>query len=591
MEEIEIGDYKLLQQLDCDLFEHVFLAEHNFLKKLFVLKVFPEAFYSLPGFEERFKEKVAFLATLDHPNITKVHDASLACGKYFVATDCVSDDSGQITTLQQFLEQKSLTESENYQLLYQIAEAIDFAHRQNIVHGLLRPSNIFIGKDNKPVLSDFWLTKMLGEKEVLSCTFKKVAERLAKKKSCVFDEYAFLAPEQKRGEETTFASDLYSFGILAHHVIFKHAPEGKIASLADLPQYKYQWSLLFDETLSYQSEKRRKGLVSLLQEMSAEKKVSSSLFAAPRLVEENKREHPAFAPSFEPMEIEAMAYAQDSKVSKFGSQSENPIHLMLKKDPVVSGYHPEKKDTKDIEPIPTEMVTIPEGLFYRGNNQGNRDEAPRHRVYLDAFAIDIHPVTNEQFIRFLEYMGGEKDLDYHDLIRLKDSRINRAAGKISIESGYAKHPVVGVTWYGAYAYAAWVGKRLPTEAEWEKAAIGGVEDTLYPNGHQIEKTEANFFSSDTTPVMSYPPNPFGLYDMAGNVYEWCQDWYSYNYYEFSSIEPNNPKGPLQGVYRVLRGGCWKSLKPDLRVSHRHRNNPGTVNGTYGFRCAKTLTIN
>ena len=96
---------------------------------------------------------------------------------------------------------------------------------------------------------------------------------------------------------------------------------------------------------------------------------------------------------------------------------------------------------------------------------------------------------------------------------------------------------------------------------------------------------ANYFSADTTPICSYPPSELGLYDMAGNVYEWCLDWYDYNYYERSVQEPDNPIGPRQGVYRVLRGGCWKSLKEDLRCSRRHRNNPGTVNGTYGFRCA------
>lgn len=254
-------------------------------------------------------------------------------------------------------------------------------------------------------------------------------------------------------------------------------------------------------------------------------------------------------------------------------------------DTSVKHYIPERKEVRNIQPLLTEMIVIQGGAFWRGSNDGNRDESPRHQVTLTSFAIDIHPITNEQFVRFLEVMGGEKDSTHQDIIRLRDSRIKRSGGKLNIESGYSKHPVVGVTWYGAIAYAKWLGKRLPTEAEWEIAARGGLEGAYYPSGDDIEKSQANFFSSDTTAVMSYAPNGYGLYDTAGNVYEWCHDWYGYNYYEASVQEPENPKGPLQGVYRVLRGGCWKSLKEDLRCSRRHRNNPGTVNGTYGFRCA------
>ncbi|MEZ5314779.1 MAG: bifunctional serine/threonine-protein kinase/formylglycine-generating enzyme family protein [Chlamydiales bacterium] len=261
------------------------------------------------------------------------------------------------------------------------------------------------------------------------------------------------------------------------------------------------------------------------------------------------------------------------------------LNSMLNRDPIVSQYQPQVKKSKNIEPLQTEMVVIRGGEFYRGSNEGNRDEVPRHMIVINSFALDIHPVTNEQFVRFLDYIGGEKDQNYNDLIRLKDSRLHRISGQLSIESGYSKHPVVGVTWYGALAYANWVGKRLPTEAEWEIAACGGLENTLYPNGANIEKNQANFFNSDTTRVMSYLPNSYGIYDLVGNVYEWCQDWYGYNYYETSEQEPDNPKGPSQGVYRVLRGGCWKSLKEDMRTTHRHRNNPGTVNSTYGFRCA------
>ena len=234
------------------------------------------------------------------------------------------------------------------------------------------------------------------------------------------------------------------------------------------------------------------------------------------------------------------------------------------------------------------MATIDEGSYVRGNNHGCRDEMPAHKVFIKPFAIDVHPVTNEQFARFLQLIGGTKDAQNNDIVRLKDSRIKRVAGKLVIEPGYAKHPVVGVTWYGAVGYCQWVNKRLPTEAEWEIAGSGKLEGPLYPCGDVIEKTQANFFSSDTTAVMSYPANGYNIYDMAGNVYEWCHDWYEYAYYQVSAQEPDQPKGPLQGVYRVLRGGCWKSLQEDLRVSKRHRNKPSVANGTYGFRCAKTI---
>ena len=105
---------------------------------------------------------------------------------------------------------------------------------------------------------------------------------------------------------------------------------------------------------------------------------------------------------------------------------------------------------------------------------------------------------------------------------------------------------MGVTWYGAVAYAKWVGKRLPTEAEWEISSRGGVENALYPTGDDIEKSMANFFSFDTTAVKSYPANLYGLFDIAGNVYEWCQDWYGYNSYEASIQEPEDLRGHYKG---------------------------------------------
>ncbi|MDN3504132.1 MAG: bifunctional serine/threonine-protein kinase/formylglycine-generating enzyme family protein [Rhabdochlamydiaceae bacterium] len=312
--------------------------------------------------------------------------------------------------------------------------------------------------------------------------------------------------------------------------------------------------------------------ISLKSHPQATRMAQSTTSTTALLEEVAVHEKAILKPVLKPAEIEKPQFEPDPSV-------------VFHTETVIAPYKPEEKESVDLQPIPTDMVIVSGGEFYRGSNEGARDEKPYHKISLDSYAIDTHPCTNEQFLRFLEVMGGEKDCNNNDLIRLRESRIKRSAGKLIIESGYNNHPVVSVTWYGAVAYAKWVGKRLPTEAEWEVAARSTKREIAFPTGEEIERDQANYFSSDTTPIMKFPANELGLFDMAGNVYEWCEDWYDYAYYDASQIEPQNPKGPLQGVYRVLRGGCWKSLSDDLRCSHRHRNNPGSINKTYGFRCA------
>jgi formylglycine-generating enzyme required for sulfatase activity len=230
-------------------------------------------------------------------------------------------------------------------------------------------------------------------------------------------------------------------------------------------------------------------------------------------------------------------------------------------------------------PAETPMVEIPAGEFTMGSDgtQALEDERPSHRVWLDAFSIDQYEVTTAQYAAFLV---SEK----------------RAAPWLweTVDLGqHGDRPVIGVDWRDAQAFCAWIGKRLPSEAEWEKAARG-TDARHFPWGNQEPTSElANFalgarfsYNQVLFAVRSHEAgkSPYGLFHMAGNAYEWVQDWYGTNYYETSP--PKNPTGPAQGQFKVLRGGSWSDLPKYLLTYGRFKLPPETKNSYTGFRCAK-----
>ena len=221
------------------------------------------------------------------------------------------------------------------------------------------------------------------------------------------------------------------------------------------------------------------------------------------------------------------------------------------------------------------MVLIPAGEFTMGKNSpGTTDWQPEHKVSVDAFYMDKFEVTNKQYFDYCSQTGNPLPEFW-----------GSAQFKCSLE--YPDHPVVGVSFMEALKYAQWAGKRLPTEAEWEYAARGGLPYSNYPWGNQIDSTLVNYGKKYRTTLKagSFKPNGFGLYDMGGNVWEWTMDNYSDDYYANSPGQ--NPKGPDSGRFKVIRGGSWHSGGMCIQTFYRNGLSPSWIDFAVGFRCVKS----
>ncbi|MBI4670488.1 MAG: SUMF1/EgtB/PvdO family nonheme iron enzyme [Chloroflexi bacterium] len=229
-----------------------------------------------------------------------------------------------------------------------------------------------------------------------------------------------------------------------------------------------------------------------------------------------------------------------------------------------------------------EMVFVPAGEFTMGSDSGANDEKPVHRVSLDGFWIDVFEVTNALY---------KKCVDAGKCQRPESSSSYKRSSYFG-NSQYDNYPVIYVSWEDASAYCAWAGKRLPTEAEWEKAARGPSTSSgdarTYPWGNDWDSKKANAEDrvGDTTLVGSYPAgaSPYGALDMAGNVWEWVADWYEEGYYANSPRA--NPKGPSSGQYRALRGGAFDNGSNVARAALRYLNHPTLRSIRFGCRCAQ-----
>jgi len=281
------------------------------------------------------------------------------------------------------------------------------------------------------------------------------------------------------------------------------------------------------------------------------------------------------------------------------------------------------------------MIKLPGGTFLMGtnSNEGFPDdgEGPVREVKVEPFWIDETTVTNRDFAEFIRATGYKTEAEQfgwsfvfylflpEEILTknppspdetpwwkgIEGATWNHPEGPQSDISNRMDHPVVHVSWNDAVAYCKWAGKRLPTEAEWEYAARGGLEQKKFPWGNELTpegehrcniwqgtfpetNTKGDGFAG-TAPVKTFPPNNFDLYEVSGNVWEWCQDWFSSNYPLIRISD--NPKGPARGNAKVIRGGsylCHKSYCNRYRVAARTANTPDSSTGNMGFRCVKDV---
>ena len=272
----------------------------------------------------------------------------------------------------------------------------------------------------------------------------------------------------------------------------------------------------------------------------------------------------------------------------------------------------------EVNIIPSDMVLIPAGNFEMGTNDGSSFEGPTHPVKVDAFLIDRYEVTNRQYQEFVDaagYITESEKIGWSGVFNrekgvwepVTGADWRHPEGPGSSITDRLDHPVIHVSWHDARAYADWHGKSLPTEAQWEWAARGGLSESLYPWGNEL-RPEGNHMANvwqgtfplkdgggdgflAPAPVGKFPANGYGLYDISGNVWEWTKDWYSPNTYR-TAIHRQNPAGPESGQEKVIRGGSWmcsENYCTGYRVNARQKTPTDSGLNNLGFRCIRDLS--
>ncbi|MEQ8221744.1 MAG: SUMF1/EgtB/PvdO family nonheme iron enzyme [Candidatus Eremiobacterota bacterium] len=574
----------------------------------------------------RFQEEAKMLRTLHHPNLPRVIDYFIEKGTYYLVMDFV--EGQDLDEILRKYGKPGLPEDKVVKWAIDLLDVLSYLHGNNppIIYRDLKPANIMIQKTNNQVmLVDFGIARSIMPENINTMT------------SIGTPHYS--SPEQFDGKVVP-QSDLFSLGATIHHLLTGKVPTPcMFKPVRQLnPDVSVELEIILEKALALEVEDRyetaiemKNALVEYLSQtrqlqnltfstLNKEEKRASDLSTRKEEAITKKQEEIDLARKKEKIASDLSTRKEESAITKKKEKTGGLTTELFQKiqalpDMIQTLIRREIRNVKTTQELPEDvempeieineterpefinnekdearMVLIPAGDYWIGNDDNNPNaveiEKPKHIVNLKAYYMDKYLITNRQYCKFLNRKRMEGTEEQWIYINDTECRIEKLRGRYRVETGYDDHPVVCVTWYGAKAYAEWAEKRLPSEAEWEVAARG-IERREYPWGNEWSpKKCANRCyggCGSLMPVGSFPQgiSPFKVEDMAGNVWEWCEDWL--NAYSGSTYTNEN----FGTEYKVVRGGAWFLDNPlHFRSSFRRWYKPTFRYYFLGFRCCK-----
>jgi serine/threonine-protein kinase len=562
------GRYELLQELGRGGMGAVHLARDCLLNIQVAIKTL------LPGRDaaraaEQMRTEASLAIRLTHPNVMRIYDVHFVGEQQFIVMEYIAG-----RPLDALLrERRVLAPALAMDIVRQVADGLNHAHEAGIIHRDIKPGNILLVR--REVLSE--RPEATDEQYAAKILDFGIARAQADVRTggTRAGTFGYMPPEQFLGRRYDRRVDVFALGVMAFELLTGRLPfEGNGAFSpqvrpARADQFSSEVNLILHKALKFNPADRWATSLAFADALDRALRKGTAELAEPTELGGGGGLTTAAT-----MPLDTSATAQRGSLSAAATEPVTVAQAIV---------HP-----ADGAP----MVLVPPSSFRMGTAHGEPDEGPEHEVGLSGYYVDVYPVTNARYATFLNEVRSHQDDAGHVFVELgTDTPIRMVGGRYVVREAMEDHPVSHVSWFGAEAYCNWAGKRLLTEAEWERAARG-TDRRPYPWG-STEPNESNRLancggaSHGTTPVGNFEDaSPVGCHDMAGNVLEWCADWFSPHYYRQSPKK--DPQGPPQGTDRVCRGGCYHFDAYSVRTTYRVNMDPAHLFEPTGFRCAMSV---